>query len=280
MVWGRIDDGHWRHRKVAALDDDLRKGCVCLFWLAVSWANDQGTDGRVSLTGLRQLDGTAAEADELVRVGLWERDGRAYRIHDFLDFNKSQEQIAADKAQRTAAGAAGAAARWHSDSGPHSESHGASPHGTPSEMHGGVDGGTDAPYPVSRNPYDPTPIARDGLPHIDAEATTFLEGLTGRPISVAGPKQLTEYDRQIEAHGLSAVIAAYNRVAKSLKPHPQARQLVWSALRVLEPFVLPGDLREASARERAEEEARAHQARVEATRRRTAARLNPEEEVA
>ena len=88
MPWGRIDDGHWRHRKVAKLDDDLRKPCLALFWLAVSWANDHGTDGHISSTGLRQLDGTREEADELVRVGLWERDGKAYRIHDFLDFNK------------------------------------------------------------------------------------------------------------------------------------------------------------------------------------------------
>lgn len=269
MAWGRIDDGHWRHRKVAALNDDMRKPCIALFWLAVSWANDHGTDGRVTRTGLRQLDGTTAEADELVRVGLWDKDDKGYAIHDFLDFNKSQEQLAAEKAQRTMAGTAGAAAKWS-----RGESHGKSlgtslgksSHEMPSEMHGEMD----APYPVSRTPVspEPAPLAREGLPHIDDEAVRFLEGLTGRPVLTAGQKQLTEYDRQIETHGLANVITAYRKVAKTMRGTPQARQVIWSALRVLEPFVSSTDLKKLEAEDRQDEEERARQNRLEATRRR------------
>lgn len=265
MPWGRIDDAHWRHRKVAALDDDLRKPCLALFWLAVSWSNDTRTDGFVTMTGLRQLDGTREEAEELVRVGLWDRDGKGYRIHDFLDFNKSQAQLATEKAQRTMAGKAGAAAKWSSDSEMHGDVPSEVPHDLPSEMHGGMD----APYPVSRTPVIPVPatIARDGLPHIDDEAATFLEGLTGRPIVTAGAKQLAEYDRQIEAHGSKAVFGAYSKVAKTMKS-PTARQVVWSSLRILEPFVSPNDLKRLEAQDREDEEARARRNRIEATRRR------------
>jgi hypothetical protein len=265
MPWGRIDDAHWRHRKVAALDDALRKPCLALFWLAVSWANDNRTDGAVSATGIRQLDGTKEEAEELVRVGLWERDGRGYRIHDFLDFNKSQAQLAHEKAQRTMAGHAGAAARWSSDG----ETHGKSPHDMHGGVHGETDGGGDAPYPVSRTPVlpAPAPLSRDGLPHLDDDARTFLEGVTGKPILTVGQKQLAEYDRQIEQHGLPAVIAAYQKVAKTMR-NPTARQLVWSALRVLEPFATPQDLRRIEIQERESEEQRAHRQRLEATQRR------------
>lgn len=271
MPWGRIDDAHWRHRKVAMLDDDLRKPCLALFWLAVSWSNDHGTDGHVSATGLRQLDGTREEADELVRVGLWDRDGKSYRIHDFLDFNKSQAQLAMEKAQRTMAGAAGAAARWSSDGESHGTSHGKSPHEPPSEVLSEMHGELDAPYPVSRTPVIPVPAppARDGLPHIDDEAVRFIEGLTGKPIVAAGHKQLAEYDRQIEAHGLAAVVAAYSKVARPMKS-PTARQVIWSALRILEPFVSPQDVRRMEEAERADEEQRAHRNRLDATRRRIA----------
>lgn len=264
MPWGRIDDGHWRHRKVAALHDDLRKPCLALFWLAVSWSNDQGTDGRVTGTGLRQLDGTREEAEELVRVGLWDRDGSGYQIHNFLDFNKSSEQVAQDRAQRSAAGAAGAAKRW-SDSESSSTPNSDSLHGE----HGGDPNEMDAPYPVSRTPVIPSPApdARDGLPHITDEAARFLEGITGRTVLTAGHKQLAEYDRQLEAHGEEVVFRAYRRIAKSMT-NPTARQLVWSALRVLEPFVTPTDIKRLEAKEREDDEKRAHAARLEATRQR------------
>lgn len=263
MAWGRIDDGHWRHRKVADLDDDMRKPCLATYWLAISWCNDHRTDGRVTQAGLRQIDGTTAEADELVRVNLWERDGKAYRVHDFLDFNKSREQLEQESVQRTMAGHAGAAARWPS----HGKSHGTSlskSHGTvPSEM----DGGSDAPYPVSRIPVSPEPtLAREGLPNIDDEAREFLEGLTGRPILTAGPKQLAEYDRQLSDHGKAAVTEAYSAIAKTMKS-PTARQLVWSALRVLEPFAKPEDIRRVEAAEREAEARRSSGRAVEATRR-------------
>lgn len=107
------------------------------------------------------------------------------------------------------------------------------------------------------------PDARDGLPHIDDEARRFLEGITGRSLSMAGDKQLTEYDRQIEDHGLGPVIAAYQKVAKTLPNRPTARQLVWSAMRVLEPFANP---KNAERQDREDEEQRAHQKRLEATR--------------
>lgn len=269
MPWGRIDDAHYRHRKVAELEEDRRKGCLALYWLAISWCNDQLTDGRVTMTTVRMLGGDPSEAEELVRVGLWDRDGNAFRVHDFLDFNKSREQVEQERAQRSAAGAAGAAKRW-GDGESYSTSLSESYSTSSSEMHGDMHGGKDAPSPVSRTPVTPVPepIARDGLPHLDQQAIAFLEGLTGRSVSRAGPKQLTEYDRQIERHGFDAVVRAYRKVAKALPPQPEARQLVWSGMKVLEPMVTPQDIKRLESQEREDDEARAHRLRLEATRRR------------
>lgn len=108
------------------------------------------------------------------------------------------------------------------------------------------------------------PDARSGLPNIDGDAATFLEGITGRSLAVAGDKQLTEYDRQIGDHGLPAVIAAYQRIAKTITGNrPTATQVVWGGRKVLEPIP---DARSAQLQERTDEEERAHQKRLEATR--------------
>jgi hypothetical protein len=111
MPFGWVDDRHYRHQKLLELDEGLRKGCIALFWLAISWCNDQLTDGRVPTGTVRLLGGDLTEAEELVRVRLWERDGKAYRVHDYLDFNKSRDQVMADRAVRHDLAVAGGLAR-------------------------------------------------------------------------------------------------------------------------------------------------------------------------
>ena len=72
------------------------------------------------------------------------------------------------------------------------------------------------------------------MPNLDSAAIKALEDRTGQPWSQAGEKQLGEYDRLVGAHGLVAVIGAFDAVrdGKTMT----ARQLVWPALRLLEPF--------------------------------------------
>jgi hypothetical protein len=144
MPWGRIDDGFWHNHKVLELDDPLRKGCIALYWLALCWCNDELTDGRVPPGAVRTLGGDKAEADELVRVGLWEREGKGYRVHDFLVYNQSRERVLSIREERSRAGRAGAAALWHGkrDGNSHSNSHNE----------------TMPPSPVSRTPVSSTPV--------------------------------------------------------------------------------------------------------------------------
>lgn len=78
--------------------------------MAVAYSNDLLTDGRIDPGAISVLSGTPELADELVRVGLWEP---GYLIHDFLHFNRSKAQVLALRQARSAAGSAGADARWH-----------------------------------------------------------------------------------------------------------------------------------------------------------------------
>ena len=272
MPWGRIDDHHYRHPKVGELDDGLRKGCLALYWLAISWCNDHLTDGRVPPGIVRTLGGDRNEADELVRVGLWECDGTGYRVHDYLEFNKSREQVIAERAQRIEAGKLGAAARWSgaSSSDSPSGSPSTSPSEAPSEPTGEMHGGSDAPVTRIPSPVTPSQPAADTprawLPNITEEAGIFLEGVTGRTLRQAGERNLVEYDRQIGDHGLARTISAYQRTAKTLplSPKPTARQLVWSARSLLEPFADTKAVAQTSREEAAELDARKRQQRIDA----------------
>lgn len=103
MAWGRIDDTWWRHRKTLALRGEHRGEAALLFWSAISWSNDQLADGFVTSGVVRMLGSDQAVVDELVRVGFWDAAGDgAWRIHDYLEYNRSREQILADRAGATA----------------------------------------------------------------------------------------------------------------------------------------------------------------------------------
>lgn len=214
MPWGRVDDHHYRHEKLAELDDDLRKGCIALFWLAISWCNDRLTDGRVPRGTVRILGGDGAEADELVRVGLWETEGKGYRVHDFLDFNKSKAQVEDERVQRTIAGKAGAAARWHPASDLPSDPANEVPSEPLDEMHGGSDA------PVTRNPSpvlpEPAPDARTAESNDpwQADETEAVAWLSKHGCYLApGNGFRNHLVTIVQAHGLNAVIGMFDRLA-------------------------------------------------------------------
>lgn len=156
MAWGRCDDTFYRHAKVGELDPEAELAAIGLYWKAISWSNDQLSDGRVPANVVRMLGGSVALAEELVRVRLWEQADQAYVIHDFADYNRTKAEVLALREQRSLAGKAGADGRWGGDGKshgkPYSKSHGKSHGEMPNEMHGN----DDAPVPGTRSPVPVT----------------------------------------------------------------------------------------------------------------------------
>ena len=105
MPWGRLDDSLYDHPKLDRLRHRL--AAVGLHALALSWCNRWLTDGHVSRRQVAKLGGTARLADDLVGAGLWERDGQDYRIHDFLEFNQSREEVEGTRRTKAEAGRMG-----------------------------------------------------------------------------------------------------------------------------------------------------------------------------
>lgn len=247
MSWVRIDDHFPDHPKIAALGV-LGPVAGWLHVAALCYCARYLTDGFIpdgQVTRLAELGPRAKPTDvaaRLVDVGLWDRTQGGYVVHDYLEYNPSRVDVLDARAKRQASGRAGgqasAQARGQAS---------ATPDVAPLVPTRLKQNATPVPSPV------PVPSSESllGLPHIDAEAQAFLEGMTGRAVSAAGGRNLTEYDRQIEDHGFDAVVSAYRRAAKTLGPKPMARQLVWTAMKILEPF---GNVKDVEREDRADEE--------------------------
>lgn len=143
MVWVRIDDGFAEHPKLARvgpLGMAMQVAALC-------YCNRKLTDGFVPRSVARTLldfevDGgglrwtlarTSGHAGDdidaewviglLVEAGIWEEVQGGYVVHDFGDYQPLKDDVVDLSAKRSAAGRAGAAARWHADSNANGKSH-------------------------------------------------------------------------------------------------------------------------------------------------------------
>lgn len=260
MPWGRCDDGFYDHAKVRALAPRTKLAAIGLYWRTISFCNRQLNDGRMTADAVEFLDGTTALADELVRVGLWDRDRWGLRVHDYLAFNKSRDQVLRERGIRSEAGKLGGIAsgkQRRSKREPKPKQVASQLLEPPSRPSSSLRSEDSQSQPeIGR--------ARNGLPHVDVETAQLGEQLTGHTFLQAGHAQQTELDRLIEDHGAGDVRQAMKTYAASNGGHTSWRQLVWGSMKVLEPINAPRPPSPREEREdvirRAEERARGSQA--------------------
>ena len=119
MTWVKLDDLFPDHPKVQAAG----QAAAWLHVAGICYCSRYLTDGlipNVALAGLGQYTKSRARklADVLVRVGLWEQEDGAYRIHDYLDFQPSREQVERQRGSPSSAASAGTRLRWRSRRAP------------------------------------------------------------------------------------------------------------------------------------------------------------------
>lgn len=114
MTWTKLCDTLHSHPKALTAGDEALG-----FWTrALSLCGAYLTDGHVSRVMAMSLAGNRKTlervAQKLVAAGLWELDplGDGWWVHDFLDHNRSRDQVRADKEAKRAGGEKGAAKRW------------------------------------------------------------------------------------------------------------------------------------------------------------------------
>jgi hypothetical protein len=99
-MWSRLDDALLDHQKIADAGELLGKNgkaiALALYVVGLMYANKHLTDGYLSeavVKGFPHFENPLVVADALIQVGLWERNGRGYGIHDFHDFNPSAKAV-------------------------------------------------------------------------------------------------------------------------------------------------------------------------------------------
>lgn len=111
MPWANFDDKFPRHPKVRPLSD----GAFRLHTSGICFASEWLTDGRIEADHVRELMPRYKPSylAELVNRGIWTDHGEHYLIHDYLEWNRSREQITAERERKRKGGKKGAEARWH-----------------------------------------------------------------------------------------------------------------------------------------------------------------------
>jgi hypothetical protein len=199
MPWGKLDDSLYDHPKLDKLGRH-RMACAGLWAVSISWCNRRLTDGFVPLSRVVQLGGTAAQADHLVKAGLFEKAPDGYQVHDFLDFNDSKEYVLLRRAKDVV--------RQRLQRESHQESrrdtgrtNGVTPPVSPSPARGRVPGPSS---PVPALPGPTTDAARDDEPSDEATLFAFLaqHGAYVRPESGFGVRLVG----LVERRGIEAVM--------------------------------------------------------------------------
>lgn len=96
MPWIRLDDQFPDHPKTVAAGPMA----AWLFVCGIGYCNRLLTDGVIPTGQVRKLadvDNAMELAARLVEVGLWEAVEGGYRVHDFLDYQPSAEQVKAER---------------------------------------------------------------------------------------------------------------------------------------------------------------------------------------
>lgn len=113
MPWFKVDDKLAMHPKV------LRAGNAAMgLWVrAGSWSAAHLTDGLIPMSLLSSLGGKRAQADALVKAGLWDVEPDGYRFRDWLDYQPSAHDVKLSEAAEKEGGSFGNHKRWHANRG-------------------------------------------------------------------------------------------------------------------------------------------------------------------
>ena len=249
-------------------DVGLDAACIGLNLAAWSESSRDTLDGLIPARRIRRLVGwTAARERYLTRAGFWMAVADGISLPEYLDVNRSREAILDLIEKRASAGRIGgrkhrvttprtpdadpALTLHRPDADPALPKRQGRDEAAPSTRRTGKGKQTAKhllapPTPTPSPSPTPTPngdgslrspSAREAMTNLSPTAIAALEARTGEPASRAGDRQLTEFDRLIGRHGLEAVLAAFDQIREGSSR--TARELIWPAVKVLEPFQKP-----------------------------------------
>ncbi len=101
MKWVRLYTDLPRHEKVLRLMASTKgREAVGVYAFALAWAGDQRTDGFIPDYALPVLHASRAHVALLEDVGLWDRNGSGWHIHNWEQRQDSQAELAEAKRRK------------------------------------------------------------------------------------------------------------------------------------------------------------------------------------
>ena len=116
LPWVRLDTTFYENPKILALlaeRDGYRAAVV--YVSALAYAGGHGTDGLIAAYALPRVHGRKADADRLVRHGLWDAVERGWQIHDYAQLQQTSDTTESIRAERRRASIKGNCIRHHGE---------------------------------------------------------------------------------------------------------------------------------------------------------------------
>jgi hypothetical protein len=99
----RLDTGWHVHPKILGLG----LAAMGLHAWSISYCDHALSDGFIPMGAWPSLPGVKAAVTKLAKAGVWEACDGGYRLHDYMDYNRSKAQVHRIKAAMAANGQAG-----------------------------------------------------------------------------------------------------------------------------------------------------------------------------
>ena len=147
MVWFNVDDGFSTSPKVLGIPRADRMPAIGLWTIAGSWCAKHMTDGHFGAFMLDEWGAAPGAVDTLVTAALWEVTPQGFVFHDWPAWQRTREQIEADREkERTRKNA------WRKKNAGEKEE-------TPGDVSRGSPGGSPVSVPrVSQHPSQAKPF--------------------------------------------------------------------------------------------------------------------------
>lgn len=204
MPYASIDDNMTENQKVARLSDAAFRVYVA----SICYCSRNRTDGLVLRSEAGKVGATPRLIKELTDGRLWDLDPEGWRVHDYLEWNKSRAEIEALRAKQKRA----ADARWNAS-------------GIASGIADGTaDAGADAmPSPFRSLPGN-SPSNTDSTARAQRDSAGWYEFVTGRePRGKALQEQLLNLDL---AHPGECIDWAWDRAIGKDDPPQYAKSIL------------------------------------------------------
>lgn len=109
LNWVRVDANlHSNHKVLTLLDERGGDHALCVYVFSLGYSGGHGTAGFIPRSALGLFHGKARDASLLVDVGMWDELSGGWDIHDWLEYQPTDEEskTRSDKAKKAAE------ARW------------------------------------------------------------------------------------------------------------------------------------------------------------------------